>query len=318
MTVLLLTDREMERHPAPAGHPERPARLAAAAAGVSDAASRLGAELRQGGGRAASAEELQRVHPAAFLERLRSSAAGGGGWLDPDTIVGSASLAAASHAAGTTIDAALAIAEGSAAVAFAVVRPPGHHAGASRGAGFCLLNNVALAAEALRASGMAARVAILDWDVHHGDGTQSIYDADPDVFYASTHEWGLYPGTGSADEVGVGPAAGTKRNCPLEPGSGDEAFLEAWSATLLPELVRFGPDAILVSAGYDAHAFDPLSRLEVTADAYRRLGEAVGATVRRLGIGGVALALEGGYDLDALRSSADATVDGLLVGLGAG
>jgi acetoin utilization deacetylase AcuC-like enzyme len=224
-------------------------------------------------------------------------------------------MVAARLAAGATQRAALAVAGGEAEVAFAAVRPPGHHAATERAAGFCLLNNVAIGVEALRATGRAQRVAVVDWDVHHGDGTQEIYDADADLCYASTHQYPLYPGTGLVEERGSGPAAGTKHNVPLSPGSGDEPFLAAWRERLLPAVEAFAPGAILVSAGYDGHRDDPLAHLQLSEAGYRALSQEVGALARRLGLPGVALTLEGGYDLAALRASVAATVEGLLAGL---
>jgi acetoin utilization deacetylase AcuC-like enzyme len=309
--VLLLTDAAMERHAA-AGHPERPERLSAAAAGVEEGAATAGAELRRATVVPANDATLERTHPARQLAALEDLAASGGGWLDPDTYVGADSMLAARLAAGATIQAARAAARGEADVAFAVVRPPGHHAAAERGSGFCLLNNVALAVAALRAEGLAQRVAIVDWDVHHGDGTQAIFDADAALCYASTHQSPLYPGSGASSERGVGAAAGTMHNLPLPPGSGDDAFVEAWAGGLLPAIEAFAPDAILVSAGYDAHRDDPLANLEVTERGYRSVAAALAETARRLGLPGVALTLEGGYDLDALRLSVAATVEGLL------
>ncbi len=203
-------------------------------------------------------------------------------------------------------------------MAFAAVRPPGHHAARGRGSGFCLLNNVAIAVAGLRARGIAERVAIVDWDVHHGNGTQAIFDADPALCYTSTHESPHYPGTGARDETGVGAAAGTKHNRPLPPGSGDEAFVAAWRDELLPAIEAFAPEAILVSAGYDAHADDPLAALEVTEAGFEAVAVLVGALSARLGLPGVALTLEGGYDLDALRASVAASVRGVLAGRGEG
>jgi acetoin utilization deacetylase AcuC-like enzyme len=211
------------------------------------------------------------------------------------------------------------VARGEAAVAFAVVRPPGHHAAAEQAGGFCLINNVAVGVEALRASGPARRVAIVDWDVHHGDGTQAIYDADPDVCYASTHQYPLFPGTGEATERGSGPGIGTTHNVPLPRGAGDGPFLDAWRGRLLPAIESFAPDAIVVSAGYDGHRSDPLANLEITEQGYETLAIGLGALAARRGLGGVSLALEGGYDLVALRASVAATVRGLMRGLsGAG
>ncbi len=313
-TVLLLTDAAMALH-APPDHPERPERLAAVEGGVANGAAAAGARLERRAVQPVGDEAITPVHADRYLTALDEAAAAGGGWLDPDTYLGRDSMRAARLAAGATIQAASAVGHGEADVAFAVVRPPGHHAGAERASGFCLLNNVALAVAALRAAGLARRVAIVDWDVHHGDGTQEIFGADPDLCYASTHQVPLFPGSGNRDEQGVGSGAGTKHNVPLSPGSGDAAFVSAWTGELLPAVAAFRPEAILVSAGYDAHAADPLADLEVTDRGYWDVATALGELAARLELRGVALTLEGGYDLDALRASAAATVQGLLDGL---
>ena len=310
-SVLLLTDARMDAHVAE-GHPERPSRRAVAADGVRDAA---GDGLREEPVELASDEAITRTHTPAYLELLAEADATGGGWLDPDTYVAPGSMTAARLAAGATVRAAHAAAGGLARVAFAVVRPPGHHAAASRGSGFCLLNNIAIAAAALRAGGMAQRIAIVDWDVHHGDGTQQIFDADPDLLYASTHQYPFYPGTGAPHERGAGEGSGTILNRPLVAGDGDEAFVGDWVDDLLPAVEAFAPEAILVSAGYDAHRADPLAELEVTEAGYETVARELGAVAARLGLAGVALTLEGGYDLDALRASVAATVRGLLDGM---
>src|SRR6185503_8821335 len=195
--VLLFSDPAMAGH-RPPGHPERPERVDAVNSGVTDAATSAGATLERPRVERAEPEALERIHPAAWLALLDDAADKGGGWIDPDTFLGPESMVAARLAAGATVQAAVAVAGGEAEVAFAVVRPPGHHARRERAAGFCLLNNVALAALGLRAAGLAQRIAILDWDVHHGDGTQAIFDADPGLCYASTLQSPLYPGTGSA------------------------------------------------------------------------------------------------------------------------
>jgi acetoin utilization deacetylase AcuC-like enzyme len=313
-TIQLLTDERMLAHLAP-GHPERPERLAPVADGVADAAAALGVALERPPVEPASDEMLERIHPDWFVRALESGSRRGGGWIDADTYLGPESMLAARLAAGATLAAAMAVARGEAGIAFAVVRPPGHHAAEERAAGFCLLNNVAVGAAGLRAAGLAQRIAIVDWDVHHGDGTQAIFDADADLCYASTHEWPFYPGTGAAGERGSGPAIGTKHNVPLPAGSGDELFTEAWRVQLLPAVEAFAPEAILVSAGYDAHRDDPLAFLEVTEAGYRTVAREVGALARQLGLPGVALTLEGGYDSTALRASASATVMGLWEGL---
>jgi len=302
--VWLLTDAVMDAHHAP-GHPERPERRVAAAEGVRQA---VGGRLVELPCREATRAELERVHAPAYLERLDALDRQGSAWLDADTYLVPGSLPAARLAAGATIQAAIGVATGDAEIAVAAVRPPGHHAAATHGSGFCLLNNIALAVAALRAEGVASRVAIVDWDVHHGDGTQAIFDADPDLWYGSTHQAPFYPGTGDPRERGTGPAAGTKHNVTLRAGAGDDAFVAAWTGELLPALEAFGPEAILVSAGFDAHRDDPLALLEVTEGGYGRVARALGALSSRLGLPGVALTLEGGYDLVALRASMAVTV----------
>jgi acetoin utilization deacetylase AcuC-like enzyme len=312
MSVWLLTDAAMDAHAAP-GHPERPDRRGATADGVRDAAGDL---LVEPPIEPIDDATLDAIHDPAYRAMLREVETQGGGWLDPDTYLVRGSMHAASLAAGGTLQAAIAAATGSAEVAFAVVRPPGHHASRGRGSGFCLLNNVAIAVAGLRGRGIGERIAIVDWDVHHGDGTQAIFDADPSLCYASTHQSALYPGTGTRAEDGTGAGSGTKHNRPLAPDSGDEAFTAAWRDDLLPAIERFAPDAILVSAGYDAHVDDPLANLEVTEEGYEEVARLVGALSARLRLQGVALTLEGGYDLDALRASAAASVRGILVGRG--
>jgi acetoin utilization deacetylase AcuC-like enzyme len=248
------------------------------------------------------------VHDPAYVAWLAGTDQTG--FLDGDTYVAAGSPRAALAAAGQAVEAALAVARGEAAVAFAAIRPPGHHAGRFGGSGFCLLNNVATATAALRSEGRAGRVAVLDWDVHHGDGSQELFGPDDAVFYASTHQFPWYPGTGSLAEQGERLV-----NVPLPAGSGDDAFVSAWTDTILPGVEAFAPDAILVSAGYDAHRDDPLAGLLVTENGYAAVARAIGELARQRGLRGVAAVLEGGYDLDALRASAAATVSGLLTGL---
>lgn len=310
MSVWLLTDAAMDAHES-RGHPERPERRHAVAAGVRDAA---GEDLVEPGVQAVDEASLEAIHDPDYLAALVEAGERGGGWLDPDTYIVPGSLRAARLAAGATLQAAVAVGSGEAEVAFAVVRPPGHHASTARGTGFCLLNNVAVAVAGLRRRGLAQRIAVVDWDVHHGDGTQAIFDADADLCYASTHQSPLYPGTGDPAERGVGAAAGTKHNRPLAPGSGDDPFVGAWRAELLPAVEAFAPEVILVSAGYDAHVADPLASLRVTEGGFGEVAALLGELSTRLGLAGVALTLEGGYDLEALRASASATVRGILGG----
>src|SRR5438552_6352909 len=311
-SVLVLRDRAMEGHAA-TGQPERDERLAAVGKGVEAGAAAAGAELSVRAPGPAEDQAITAVHDQEYLDALDQLDASGGGWIDPDTYLAPGSMHAARLAAGAAIDASLAVARGEVAVAFSVSRPPGHHASARRAAGFCLLNNVAMAALALRRAGHAQRIAILDWDVHHGDGTQAIFDDDPDLLYASTHQRPLYPGTGSPEERGHGTAAGTMHNLTLAIGADDDAFVAAWQ-DLLERVRGFGPKAILVSAGYDGHRDDPLANLAITEHGYRTVSAAITALTREFGLHGAAVVLEGGYDLGALERSAAATVEGLLTG----
>jgi acetoin utilization deacetylase AcuC-like enzyme len=286
--------------------------------GVRDGSARAGASLEERAPSPAEGAAIGLVHDPQYVAALDALEGAGGGWVDPDTYVSTGTMTAARLAAGGAIEAAFAAARGEVAVAFAAVRPPGHHAASRRAGGFCLLNNVAIAAEALLRSGAAERVAILDWDVHHGDGTQELFDHRPEVLYASTHQRPLYPGTGSPGERGTGEGQGTMHNVALLPGADDAAFVDAWRARLLPEVDAFEPDAILVSGGYDGHREDPLAHLWLTADGYGRVARAIGAVARRRELSGVAVVLEGGYDLAALRESVASTIEGLLAGLADG
>jgi acetoin utilization deacetylase AcuC-like enzyme len=308
-TVVLLTDPAMAEHASP-GHPERPERLEAVVAGVIAAAESSRAHLERPAIVPASDSRLAAVHEAGYLAWLVETAGQGGGWIDPDTYVAAGSWNAARLAAGAAIQGALAVARGEATVAFAAGRPPGHHAHHDLGKGFCLLNNVVVAASALRDEAALTRIAILDWDVHHGDGTQAMVEDDPDVFYASTHQYPWYPGTGAAGE-----GTATVLNVPLDMGSGDPEFIGAWTNLILSAAEAFAPQAILVSAGFDAHRDDPLAGLGVTADGFGTVAREIGAVAGRLGLPGVTVILEGGYDLEALRTSAAAMVKGLLIGL---
>lgn len=307
--VVLLTDPAMDRHASP-GHPERPDRRRAAVDGVRRGALGRAARLELTAVPSIDDRGLRRVHTAHYLSALEEGEAQGGGWLDPDTYLVTGSMNAARLAAGATVGAARAVTEGGATVAFAAVRPPGHHATSGWGSGFCLLNNIAVAVAALRDEGLARRIAIVDWDVHHGNGTQAIFGSDPELWYGSTHQWPFYPGTGAHEE-----STATAHNRPLAGGAGDDEFVATWRDDLLPSLDAFGPEAILVSAGYDAHRADPLAQLDVTEAGFAEVARLVGRSAAAAQLGGVALTLEGGYDLAALRASVGASVEGLLEGL---
>ena len=303
--VLVAADPIFSEHDPGRGHPERPGRLGAvleglAAAGFPEAGTALPL-------RAASRTELERVHPATYLDELERFCAAGGGSIDLDTSASERSWAAAIHAAGAGLAAVDALEAGTGDAAFLAVRPPGHHAVPARAMGFCLLNNVAVAAADLVARGQ--RVLVLDWDAHHGNGTQDIFWTEPDVFYVSLHEWPLYPGTGRLDETGGGAAVGTNMNVPLPAGTTGDVYLEAFDELLAPAAERFEPDWLLVSAGYDAHRADPLTGLGLTAGDYADLTARALQLVPR---GRTVVYLEGGYDLGALRDSVAATASTLL------
>ena len=237
------------------GHPERAERLAAVERGVAEIERTGGVERRSG--RPATREELLRVHDAGYLDRLSGFIAAGGGPVDADTRVAAGSWEAALVAAGSGLEAVDRLSAGEAATAFIAVRPPGHHATPDQAMGFCLINNVAVAAAAIADTG--SRVLIVDWDVHHGNGTQEIFWDDRRVMYVSTHEWPLYPGTGRPDETGGPHAPGMTVNIPLPAGATGDVARAALDEIVAPEVERFAPDWVLVSAGFDAHRRDPLA-----------------------------------------------------------
>jgi acetoin utilization deacetylase AcuC-like enzyme len=305
MPLILVASPRYAEHQTPPGHPESPAR-----AGVMD---RVAGAWRERGGevvapRAATAEQLARVHDAEYLRTIAATA-GRAVAFDPDTFTSPESTEIALLAAGAAIDAVERVMGGEGS-AFALVRPPGHHAEPGRAMGFCLYNNIAVAAAHARTLG-ASRVAIVDYDVHHGNGTQHMFEDDPSVLYVSTHEYPQYPGTGAADEVGRGRGLGFTVNLPLEAGAVDEDYRVVFAEVVLPVLRQFKPDVLLVSAGFDAHARDPLAGMRLTTGAFK----AMTAELRNVAIeccgGRIALIAEGGYDLQALHECLTAAVDAL-------
>ena len=297
-----------EAHSEP-GHPERPERVEA---------------LRQGlhlGGwwddyphlepMIVSQDTLQSIHEPTYLAKLEG-ACSQEQRLDMDTYTTAASWELALKSAGGAIAIADSVWKGDARRGFALTRPPGHHATSNQGMGFCLLNNIALAAEQLIHFGGAQRLAIVDLDLHHGNGTQDIFWERADIFYISTHQYPYYPGTGSVNEIGSGPGKGTTANFPLPPGSGDVAFEEFMGELILPLINHFNPEMILVSFGFDPHWRDPLGQLQLSADRYKNLVTNLTNWADENCRGRIALFLEGGYDLEAASACGQAVVSALL------
>jgi acetoin utilization deacetylase AcuC-like enzyme len=304
-TLVLVDDPLFCEHLAPAGHPERPERLHAARAAIARADFDLHrADLAA---RRATDDELVRVHDEAYLAQL-GQAAGQVGYFDEDTFYSAQSVAAARVAAGAAIVMTDALLDRRADFGLALLRPPGHHARPSGAMGFCLINNIAVAAAHARARG-CARVAIVDFDVHHGNGTQEMFYADPSVLFISLHQSPLYPGSGAAAENGVGDGRGYTLNVPLSAGAGDAAYGAAIERIVTPVLEAYRPELLLFSAGFDAHARDRLAQMELTDNGFRAI---VQRTLAALDPGvAVGLTLEGGYDLVGLGSSLAAVLAGL-------
>jgi acetoin utilization deacetylase AcuC-like enzyme len=306
MSVLILTHPSSHRHVTPPGHPERVARIETIDRVLAGGAY---AALPRAEAPAATDAQLLRAHDEAYVAMIKSRAPREG-WvsLDPDTYMCPASLEAARHAAGANVAAVEAVVAGRQKAAFCAVRPCGHHAERDRAMGFCLFNNVAIGAlHALEALGLS-RVAVIDFDVHHGNGTQDIFWSDPRVCFASSHQMPLYPGTGASHETGVGNI----HNAPLAPMSGSHEMRAAYEKVLFPAIRDFGPELILVSAGFDAHRADPLANLNWTAEDFRWLTGEICRLAAQCCEGRVVSTLEGGYDLDALGQSVAAHLDALI------
>jgi acetoin utilization deacetylase AcuC-like enzyme len=299
----LITHPEYRRHLTGPGHPERPERLQAVEALLRR--TPLWDAVEHPEPQAVDDDVLSRVHARAYIGLVRETAASGGGYLDPDTPVSPASYAVARRAVGGAILAVNSAIQPKGGLAFALVRPPGHHAGVSEGRGFCLFNNAAVAARHALDEHGARRVFILDWDVHHGNGTQEIFYRDPAVVYCSLHQEGWYPGTGALEETGDGPGEGTTINIPLPAGVGDGGYRHLFEEVVLPLLRAVAPALVIVSAGYDAHHADPLGGMMLTAAGFGRLAALLRETAGPTPI--VAL-LEGGYDLAALAHSVTSTL----------
>ncbi len=303
-TAYLIDDRLLLHDDAT--HPENAQRLRA----ISEAleTSGLQHELARLEGRFATTEEVAAVHHRQMLERTERLATFGGGRLNLDTYLVPESWEVALLAAGTVVRAVEAVLAGEVSNAFALVRPPGHHATPSTAMGFCLVNNVAVAARAARTQLGLQRIAIVDWDTHHGNGTQDIFYDDPSVLYVSSHTYPFYPGTGHWREIGTGAGNGTTLNIPLPPHAGDEAFVHVYEEIVLRAVRRFDPQLIIVSSGYDCHWADPLAPMQMSVVGYTRLAQMILSLADEVCDGRLVLALEGGYSYEALAAGVVATL----------
>ncbi len=289
-------------------HPESPARLKAVMTALSSA-DFDGLERREAP--KATTEQLGRAHDPDYVQLVLDNVPDAGRvHLDPDTAMCPQSGEAALRAAGAACAAVDAVMAGEADNAFCAVRPPGHHAERDRAMGFCLFNSVAVAAEQARAAHGLKRIAIVDFDVHHGNGTQHTFFDDPDVFFGSSHQYPFYPGSGGREETGAG---GATCNVPLPAGAGPAEFRAAWADEILPALERFAPEFIIISAGFDAHERDPLAQVDVKTEDYRWITQEIAAVADRVCGGRLISSLEGGYDLQALGESVDRHVRALMV-----
>jgi acetoin utilization deacetylase AcuC-like enzyme len=306
MTTLLVTHPDCVEHDPGIGHPEAPARLSAVLAAL-DAPEFAGLARREAP--MGSEADIARVHSSPFVAAIMARVPQAGhAALDADTIMSAGSGKAALRAVGAMTSAVDAVMRGEAQNAFCAIRPPGHHAEPDQAMGFCLFNSIAIAARHAQAAHGITRVAIVDFDVHHGNGTQAVAQQDPSLFFASSHQYPLYPGTGSAEETGVGNVV----NVPLRSGTEGGCFRRAFEARILPALDAFAPELLLVSAGFDAHRADPLAGLELEEEDFAWVTARLAEAARRHARGRLVSVLEGGYDLKALASSAAAHVSALM------
>jgi len=303
MPLVLVSSDAFERHLTPPGHPERPERAQVFDAVATAWRERGGAVLAP---RPASLDELAAVHHQDHIQRIAGTA-GRAAMLDPDTFTSPESYELARLAAGATIVGVDHTLSG-AGPALVLVRPPGHHAERGTAMGFCLFNNVAVAAAYARSLGLL-RIAIVDIDVHHGNGTQEIFADDPAVLYISTHQYPCYPGTGAVEEVGISAGRGRTVNVPIEPGAGDDDYAHVLDRVVVPILTAFEADLTILSVGYDAHVQDPLAQMQVTTEGYRAMLATLRATAEATSKGRLVVVAEGGYDLPALAACLDATVE---------
>ncbi len=301
----LITSPYFLRHDTGPNHPESPKRLESVLERLQT--SPVWSSLKHLDPRPATASELTRVHPSGYLKWLEESCGGGLSVLDgEDTVVCSESFQVALQAAGGVIRAVEQVFTGEIGNAFCAIRPPGHHAELEEAMGFCLFNNAAVAARTAQEQFGAEKILILDWDVHHGNGTQHLFEEDPTVHFISLHEFPLYPGTGAKDETGKGDGLGTTTNFPLKARGGDELYMDIFE-NVLPDIVMgFKPDFIILSAGFDAHVRDPLASMKVSKEGFARMTDVMTGLAAETCRGKLVSILEGGYDLQGLSESVEA------------
>jgi len=307
MTTLYLTHECFLDHETGLGHPERPDRLRAIEKVLSH---EIYMPLKRETAPAADDEVIARVHPESYISALRKAAPEEGeAYIDGDTLMSPGTMKAALHAVGAAVRATDAVMSGEARTAFCAVRPPGHHAEPARAMGFCFFSNAAIAAEHARAVHGAERVAVVDFDVHHGNGTQAAFWSEPDLFYGSTHQMPLFPGTGLLKETGV---AENIVNAPLSGGQAGREFREAFNSRILPALYAFTPDLVIISAGFDAHRDDPLATLNLTEEDFGWVTYKLADVAHKHSKGRIVSLLEGGYNLTALARSVGVHVAALM------
>jgi acetoin utilization deacetylase AcuC-like enzyme len=293
-------------------HPENPGRLEAIQYRLETSGTMK--RLNMLAARVASEEEIAQIHDPAYIHQVKQSCADGVRSLDADTVISAESYEAACLAAGAGLKAVDQVVDGKVTNVFCAVRPPGHHAEKDRAMGFCLFNNVAIAARYAQAKRGLSRIFIFDWDVHHGNGTQHSFYTDASVYYASTHQFPFYPGTGAANETGSGDGMGTTLNLPLAPFSDDAVYLDLVENRVIPEMFRFKPDLILISAGFDAHEDDPLANMRISTQGFGLMTARIQKAANELCRGRLISMLEGGYNHEALSESVQIHLENLMAG----
>ncbi len=309
MNTGIVYDRIFLKHNQ-SGHPETAKRLESILTGLKE--NKLIENLIQVEARVAKIDEISICHTKEYVKYVKEFCENGGGYFDPDTYSNKYSYAAAATAVGSSIDLTKSIISGEIKNGFALLRPPGHHALANRSMGFCIFGNIAIAAKVALTQPGIRKVAILDFDVHHGNGTQDLVGEDPNILFISTHQYPFYPGTGSIREMGHGNSAGTIVNVPLQAKVGDEGFKIVYDNVIIPSLERFNPDLILVSAGYDAHWDDPLAGLTLSLSGYDWISRELIKTAESVCSGKIVFFLEGGYNLQVLNNGVANTLSRLL------